>query len=63
LKNNFLVGGLQFFVIDIISGGLLGHLGPGLELLDGSILLNFLLEARLQSESFDTLDDLLGFWV
>jgi len=29
----------------------------------GSILLKFLLETRLQSESFDTLDDLLGFRV
>jgi len=34
---------------------------PGLKLLDGSISLKFLLETRLQSESFDTLDDLLGF--
>jgi len=31
--------------------------------LDGSISLKFLLETRLQSESFDTLDDLLGFRV
>jgi len=29
--------------------------------LDGSISLKFLLETRLQSKSFDTLDDLLGF--
>jgi len=35
--------------------------GPGHQLLDGSILLKFLLETRLQSESLDTLDDLLGF--
>ena len=53
---------------DVISGGLLGHLGPlclapGRQLLDGSISLKFLLETRLQSESFDTLDDLLGFQV
>ena len=53
---------------NIISGGLFNHLGPlylalGLKLLDGSILLKFLLETRLQSESFDTLDDLLGFCV
>ena len=27
-KNFFLVGGCGFFVSDIISGGLLGHLGP-----------------------------------
>jgi len=31
--------------------------------LDDSVLLKFLLETRLQSESFDTVDDLLGFWV
>ena len=36
---------------------------PGRQLLDGSISLKFLLETRLQSESFDTLDDLLGFRV
>ena len=35
----------------------------GRQLLDGSISLKFLLETRLQSKSFDTLDDLLGFWV
>jgi len=35
--------------------------GPGCQLLEGSISLKFLLETRLQSESFDTLDDLLGF--
>ena len=35
--------------------------GPGRQPLAGSILLKFLLETRLQSESFDTLDDLLGF--
>jgi len=29
--------------------------------LDGNISLKFLLETRLQSESSDTLDDLLGF--
>ena len=31
--------------------------------LDGSMLLKFLLETRLKSKYFDTLDDLLGFWV
>ena len=36
-------------------------LGP--KLLDDSILLKFLLQTRLQSESFDTFGDLLGFWV
>jgi len=37
--------------------------GPGRQPLGGSILLKFLPETRLQSESFDTLDDLLGFRV
>jgi len=37
--------------------------GPGPKPLDGSFSLKFLLETRLQSESFDTLDDLLGFLV
>ena len=37
--------------------------GPGRQLLYGSISLKFLLETRLRSESFDTLDDLLGFRV
>ena len=37
--------------------------GPGPKPLDGSISLKFLLETRLQSEYFDTLDDLLGFRV
>jgi len=35
--------------------------GPGLKPLDDSISLKFILETRLQSKSFDTLDDLLGF--
>jgi len=44
----------------------IGHLGPlhlalGPNRLDGNILLKFILETRLKSESFDTLDDLLGF--
>jgi len=38
-------------------------LGPGRQQLDGSISLKFLLDSRLQSEPFDTLDDLLGFRV
>ena len=46
---------------DVISEGLLGHLGPRPRLLKGSIFLKFILETRLQSESLDTLDDLLGF--
>ena len=37
--------------------------GPGRQPLGGSISLKFLLETRLQSKSFDTLDDLLGFLV
>jgi len=37
--------------------------GPRLKRLDGGILLKFLLETRLKSKSFDTLDDLLGFQV
>jgi len=37
--------------------------GPGRQLLGVSISLKFLLESRLQSESFDTLDDLLRFRV
>jgi len=37
--------------------------GPGGKPLDSSMSLKFLLETRLQSESFDTLDDLLGFRV
>jgi len=37
--------------------------GPGRQLLGDSISLKFLLETRLQSKSFDTLDDLLGFRV
>jgi len=27
-QKNFLLGGCRFFVSDVISGGLLGHLGP-----------------------------------
>jgi len=42
---------------------LLGIFSPGPIVLDGSISLKFLLETRLESESFDTLDDLLGFRV
>ena len=46
---------------DVISGRLLGHSGPGRQPLGGTVSLKFLLETRLQSESFDTLRDLLGF--
>ena len=67
-KKIFCLGGFGFFVSDIISGGHLGPpwptlLGHGRQPLGGSISLKFLLETRLQSESFDTLDDLLGFRV
>ena len=55
----------MFFVSDVISGGLRPPWptspGPGPKVLDASILLKFLLETRLQSESFDTLDDLLAW--
>jgi len=37
--------------------------GPGPKPLDDSISLKFLLDTKLQSESFDILNDLLGFWV
>jgi len=36
--------------------------GPGRQPLVGSISLKLSLETRLQSESFDTLDDLLWFF-
>jgi len=36
---------------------------PGRQPLGGSISLKFFLETRLQAESIDTLDDLLGFRV
>ena len=51
---------MRFFLSDVISGGLFG---PGRQPLGGSISLKFLLETRLQSESFDTLDGLLWFRV
>jgi len=47
-------------VSDIISGGLLGHLGQ-LHLALGPN--HKMVETRLQSEYFDILDDLLGFQV
>jgi len=63
------VGGCGFIVNDAINGGLSGHFAlstsprPELKPLDGSILFKFLLETRLQTQSFDTFDDLLGFRV
>ena len=66
-KKNFLLGGYGFFVSGVISGRLRPPWptlpGPGRQPLGGSISLKFLLETRLQSKSFDTLDDLLGFRV
>jgi len=42
-----------------------GYMYPrlGTSAQDGSILLKFLLESRLKFTSFETLDDLLGFWI
>jgi len=69
LEKNFFAWGCRFFVSVIrhkwrsfrppwptLPG--LGH-----QPLDDSISLKFLLETRLQSKSFDTLDALLGFRV
>jgi len=68
-RKNISGWGVWIFVSDVISVGLLGQLGP-LHLalgsnkpLDASISLKFLLETTLQSESFNTLDDLLRFLV
>jgi len=66
-KKNFLLGGCSFFVSDVIRRTFRPPWpilpGPGHQPLGGSISLKFLLETRLQSKSFDTLDDLLGFRV
>jgi len=53
--------GFRLSVSDVISGGLLGHPGPGRQPLGGSISLKFLLETRLQSESFDIWITCWGF--
>ena len=65
VKKIFCLGRVVFFASDVISKGLLGHLGPGpgRQPLGGSISLKCLLETRPQSESFDILDDLLEFRV
>jgi len=67
-KKNFLLGRCGFFCEwrhkwRTFRPPWLTSPGPGRQPLDGSISLKFLLETRLQSESFDTLDDLLGFRV
>ena len=64
MKKIFFLEGCRLAVSDVISGGLLDHLGPlgpGYQPL--GISLKFLLETRLQSKPFDTLDDLLRFRV
>ena len=55
--------GCRFFVSDVTSGVLFGHLhlALGANSSDGSISLKFLLETKLQSESFHTWDYLLRF--
>jgi len=47
-SNNFLLGGCDFFVSDVISGELLGHLGPLYLALGAN-------RYMVQSESFDRL--------
>ena len=62
----FLAWGCRFFVSDVIKWRTSRppwSTSPGPKLLDGSISVKFLLETRLQSKSFDTLDDLLGFQI
>jgi len=45
-------------------GVILAHVAwPRAQLLGQSVSMKFSLETRLESESFSTLDDLLGFWV
>ena len=52
---------------DVISGGFLGYFGPlhlaSAQTVRWQYFTGVLLETRLKSESFDTLDDLLGFGV
>ena len=67
MKIVFLVLGFRFFVSDHKWNSFKPFWptssGPRPKLLDGSISLKFLLETRLKSESFDTLDDVLRFQV
>ena len=67
-KKNFLVGGCGFFVSDVISevvfGAILAHVTwPRTQPLGQSISLKFLLETRLESESFEPLIDFLAMLV
>jgi len=67
-RKKFFACGCGFFVSDVIKWRTFRPpwptlLGPRRQPLGGSISLKFLLESRLQSESFDTLDDLLRFRV
>ena len=66
-QNFFFAWGVRVSCDDVTSEGFLGNRptspGPMPKQLDGSISLKFLLETRLQSESFETLKDLLGFRV
>jgi len=64
MKKSFWV--LDFFVSDVVSGEVLGlfgllHLALGPNRYMVVFRCWFLLETRLNSKSFDTLDDLLGF--
>jgi len=59
--------GFHFFVSDIVSGEgfwkfWIRLLSPGPKPVDGSFLIKFLLETRLESESFEPFIDFLGFW-
>jgi len=66
-EKEILVWGCRFFVSDVISGGLSVHLGPHHLNLGTNrwmvVFRLFLLETRVKSECFDTLDDLQGFCV
>jgi len=68
MKNNFFIRGCRFFVSDVVSGRLLGHLDPlhlALSPKRWKVIFHsgFYWKPRLNCESFDTLDDLLGFQV
>jgi len=67
MEKIFLVLGFKFFVSDVTSGVVLGLFGPLHLALDPNhkmeVFAQVFLETRLNSESFKTLDDLLGFQV